>query len=254
MERLRSSSPVAVHDGSNASQGAAGKYDSMCSFLVLIVLTDTMRISDLESLYPGFRSIYQKHVQNARFEIVLTSDSRFESLKLRLITVRYLLEKYQCFGLEGREKLIRTTLLEGNFREAQQMIPKTDEKPPDTSAGGVDSSVSGSGGSGDSLEKEMRNLAAKVPASEFLSTIKGVEDDDLRPMIKELETIAHEKLASSIDETVEAMARTVFRMQQEYCERSMRHEKESEERESQNQARMRFIQDINAQSVGRRDS
>jgi hypothetical protein len=211
-----------------------------------------MRISDLELLYPGFRSIYQRYFQNARFDTVLRADSRFESRKLRLTSLRYLFEKYQQLDSERRAELIQTILFEGNFRRAQQMILKIDNKKRSgTSAWSL---FSGSGGSEDPLEQEMRTLAARVPDSQFLFILKGVEDDDMRSPIEELEDLAHEQLASSIDGTVKIMARAVLTMQQGHCERSLQHEMESEERKLRSNALVKFIQDINAQSVGRRDS
>ncbi|KAI0253468.1 hypothetical protein BJV78DRAFT_1153084 [Lactifluus subvellereus] len=243
--------PVAVGDGSNASQEAAGK-EILWGFLWLTWLRDPLQISDLESLYPGFRNIYQRCFQNARFDTILRLDSRFESQKLRLTTLRYLFERNQRLVSEGRAELIKTVLFKGNFRRAQQIILKMDNKK----RSGTDtwSLFSSSGGSEDSLEREMRTLAAKVPDSQFLVTMKGVEDDDMRPAIAEFEALAHEQLASSIDATVKSMARAVLTMQQEHCERSIQHEMESEERKSRSNALVKFIQDINAQSVGRRDS
>ncbi|KAI0250894.1 hypothetical protein BJV78DRAFT_1275616 [Lactifluus subvellereus] len=239
MERDRLFSPVAVGDGSNASQEAA----------------DPMRVSDLESLYPGFRNIYQRYFQRARFDTVLRLDSRFESWKLRLTSLRYLFEKYQRLVSEGRAELIQTVLFEGNFRRAQQMILKMDNKK--RSSTNAWSLFSGSGSSEDSLEREMRTLAAKVPDSQFLLMMKGVEDDDMRSAIEELEALAHGQLASSIDATVKIMARAVLTMQQEHCERPIQREMESEERKSRSNALVKFIQDINAQSyviTGRRES
>jgi hypothetical protein len=113
---------------------------------------------------------------------------------------------------------------------------------------------SGSGTSEDSLERKMRAKAARFPDPQFLLEMKGVEDDDLWSTMEELEVLAHEQLASSIDATVEIMARAVLRMQQDLCERSIQHEVESEERKSRSNALVKFIQDVNSQSVGRRDS
>ncbi|KAI0253465.1 hypothetical protein BJV78DRAFT_1153081 [Lactifluus subvellereus] len=243
--------PVAVGDGSNASQEAAGK-EILWGFLWLTWLRDPLQISDLESLYPGFRNIYQRCFQNARFDTILRLNPRFESWKLRLTTLRYLFRKYHRLVSEGRAELIKTVLFEGNFRRAQQIILKMDNKKQ--SSTDTWSLFSGSGGSEDSLEREMRTLAAKVPDSQFLVVMKGVEDDDMRSAIEELESFAHKQLASSIDATVKTMARAVLTMQQEHCERSIQHEMESEERKSRSNALVKFIQDINAQSVGRRDS
>jgi hypothetical protein len=217
-----------------------------------------MQLSDLESLYPGFRTVYRRHFDNARFDTTLRLDPRFESLKLRLITVRYLLEKNPNLDAEGRADLIRTVLFEGNFRRAQQAFPRpgTDEKKWSTQNAlmTVGALFSTSSGPGESLEKEMRALAAKVPDSHFLLMIKSGGFEDLQPVIEEVEALAQTQLASSIDVVVKTMARAVSAMQQEHCERSVQHEMESEERKSRNKLLVKFIHDINAQATGRQDS
>ena len=100
----------------------------------------------------------------------------------------------------------------------------------------------------------MKTLAAGLPDPQFLLVMKGVEDDDLRPAIEELEVLAHEQLASSIDYTAKTMARAFLKMQQDLCKRNIQHEAESKERKSRSNALVKFIQDVNSQSVGRRDS
>jgi hypothetical protein len=104
------------------------------------------------------------------------------------------------------------------------------------------------------LEREMKALAPQYPDSEFFM-MEGVEDDDLRSAIEELEDLAHEQLASSIDKTVEITVRAVLKMQQEHCEKSVQDEMEDEEGKSRSHALVKFIQDINAPPpIGRRDS
>jgi hypothetical protein len=80
-----------------------------------------MRLSGLKKItLPWFRKIYQKHFDDARFDTTLRLEPRFESQKLRLLSVRYLLEKNQHLDPDACADLIRTTLVEGNFRRAQQ--------------------------------------------------------------------------------------------------------------------------------------
>jgi hypothetical protein len=86
----------------------------------LMAFAGAMRFSGHESLYTGFRKIYQKHFDDARFDTTLRLEPRFESQKLRLLSVRYLLEKNQHLDPDARADLIRTILVEGNFRRAQQ--------------------------------------------------------------------------------------------------------------------------------------
>jgi len=172
----------------------------------------------------------------------------------------YLLEKVQRLGTKARAELIRTVLIEGNFCRAQQALPKTDEKKRSTSStsawgASVGSFFSASGSySEDFLEREMKTLASKVPDAQFLLTIKGEGNKELRPMIDEAVALAHTQLAFSVDAVVDTMALAVSAMQKEHCERAVQYEVESEERKSRNKVLVKFIQDINAQAMGSQNS
>jgi len=220
-----------------------------------MAVTGVMRISDLESLYPGFRTIYQKHFDNARFDTALRLDPRFESQKLRLLSLRYLFDKNQQLDTEARADLIRTVLSEGNFRRAQQAFPKTNEKKRSgPSAWAGHTFFSTSGGYEGSLEKEMKALAARVPDAHFLLMMKSEGDEELRPAIEDVEELAYSQLEVSIDTVVKTMTRAVSAMQQEHCERAVQHEMESEERKARGKVLLKFIRDINEQAAGRQDS
>jgi hypothetical protein len=236
----------------NASQDAAGRVFPHPVLKSSHGFSGAMRISGLDSLYPGFRTTYRKHFDNARFDIALRLDSRFESKKLRLLSVRYLLDRNQNLDAEARADLIRTVLLEGNFRRAQQTLNWTDEKKWPLSAWPGSLLFSGSGEG--SLEKEMKTLTARTSDSHFLFLMKSEGVEELRPVIKDVEELAYAQLNVSIDTTVKTMARAVSAMQQQHCERSMQHETESEERKARRNVLATFIQDINAQAVGRQES
>jgi hypothetical protein len=223
-----------------------------------MAFTVAMRVSDLESLYPGFRAIYQKYFNNARFDTALRLDSRFESQKLRLLSVRYLFERNQHLDPEARADLIRTIISEGDFRRAQQMLPRADEKKrtgPSGWAGVAGRALfSASTSSEDSLEREMKALAARVPDAHFLLMMKSEADEELRPVIEEVLDLACAQLNVSIGAVVKTMAHAVSAMQQEHCERAIQHEMETEERKSRNKVLAKFIQDINTQALGRQAS
>lgn len=217
----------------------------------------SMRLSDLDSLYPGFRTVYQKHLYDARFDLVLRRDPGFESRKLRLLTVKYLLEKNQGLDTRVRAELIHDVLVEGDFRLVQQKLSSTYEKKragPSVWGASARSLFSASDSSEDPLEKEMRTLAARVPDAQFLLMMKSEGDKELRPVIDEVDALAHTQLATSINVVVKTMALAVSAMQQEHCERAVQHEMDSEERKSQSNVLAKFIQDINAQAAGRHDS
>ncbi|KAH9047121.1 hypothetical protein EDB84DRAFT_1462824 [Lactarius hengduanensis] len=235
-DRLSQASRPRAREVPNADQGAE----------------NSLRLSDLESLYPDFRSVYQKHVQNARFGIALRRDSYFENRKLRLVAVRHLLDKHQNLPSQTRSELIQA-LLKGDFYRAQHLLSKTDGKKRADSGGWSVGSIF-SGGSGDLLGRDMRMLAGSITDSQFLLDVKGITETETRPATQEIETLAHAQLASTIDAAVKAMTRNVLAMQQEYCTRSIQHEMESEERKSLNNALIEFIRDVNAQSSERQDS
>jgi hypothetical protein len=249
-ERGHLSVSVADSGDPNASQEAAGRVFSHPVLKPSHRFSGAMRLSGLESLYPGFRTIYQKHFDNARFDTAPRLDSRFESQKLRLLSVRYILDRNQNLDTETRADLIGA-VLEGNFRRAQNTLNKT-EKGSGSSAWPGRSLFSGSGEG--SLEKEMKTLAARTSDSHFLFLMKNGEVDELRRAIENVEELAYAQLNVSMDATVKTMARAVSAMQQQHCERSIQHETESEERKARKNVLAKFIQDINAQAVGRQES
>ena len=190
--------------------------------------SDSLQLSDLESLYHDFRSIYHRHVQTARFGVTLRRDPYFENRKLRLVAVRYLLDKHRNLPSQTRSELIQA-LIKGDFYRAENLLSKTDgKKRADSSSAGWGSLFSA--GPGDFLNRDMRMLASSISDSQFLLDMKGITDPETRSTIQEIEGLAHAQLASAIDATVNAMTRNVLAMQQEYCTRSIQHEMESEER------------------------
>ncbi|KAI9460720.1 hypothetical protein F5148DRAFT_255942 [Russula earlei] len=211
----------------------------------------SMQLSDLDSLYPDFRTVYSKYFDDARFNTALGLDPRFESLKVRLISVLYLVEKNQHMTTESRAELIEAVLLEGNFRRAQRALSRTvEEKRLGSIARSPLSTAAGS----EDLEKEMRTLAARYPDTQFLLMLKSRRNETLRPVIEEVEALAHTQLTSSIDAVVKAMVHAVLATHQVYRERSVQHEIESEERTSCAKLLVEFIQDINSLAAGRHDS
>jgi hypothetical protein len=244
---------VSVEDSgdTNASQEAAGRVFPHPVLTPSHGFSGAMWLSGLDSLYPGFRAIYQKHFDNARFDIALRLDSRFESKKLRLLSARYLLDRNQKIDTEARADLIGA-VLEGNFRRAVQTLNKTDEKKGSGLSAWPGRSLFSGSGEG-SLEKEMKTLTARTSDSHFLFLMKSEGVEELRPVIKDVEELAYAQLKVSIDATVKTMARAVSAMQQQQCEKSIQHEMESQERKARRKVLAKFIQDINAQTVGRQE-
>ena len=221
------------------------------------IFSACMRISDLESLYPNFQSTYQTQMQKARFDNVLQRDSYFAKWKLRLISIRSLLEKHRPLPPEMRSDLIQKILIEGNFWHAQQILTKLeDKKLPNVGMRGTGSRFHGPVGSGseDILMREMKKFAASVSDSQFLLDIKKLEDEEMRNVIDQVENLVYENLGYSIDNVVEAMTHIVLDMQKKRCRKSLKQEIESKEKELLKAALTEFIRDINRLSVGQRDS
>jgi hypothetical protein len=214
-----------------------------------------MRISDLESLYHNFQSTYQTQIQKAGFDKVLQRNPYFATWKLRLISVRTLLEKHRPLQPEMRSDLIRRILIEGNFWHAQHLLTALGEKNSlDIGTRETGSRLHGSIGFEDALKRDMNILAASTPDSQFLLDIKEIGDEELRTVIEQVDNLVYEQLGYSIDKTVEAMTHVVLDMQKNQCRKSMRQQVESQEKDLLKGALKGFIRDINALSVGRKDS
>jgi hypothetical protein len=154
-----------------------------------------------------------------------------------------------------RIDLIQSVLFEGNFGRAQQILTKVeDKKLSNTGTRGIGSRFHGPVGSEDSLKRDMKNLAASVPDSQFLLDVKKIGDKEMQTVIKQLDDLVYEQLGSSIDKIVKTMTRVVLDMQQQRCEKSMQHEVEIQEKNLLRSALTVFIRDINALSVGQGDS
>jgi hypothetical protein len=221
----------------------------------LLVFLACMRISDLESIYHNFQSTYQTQMQKAGFNNVLQRNSYFATWKLRLISIRSLLEKHRLPQPEMRSDLIQKILFEGNFWHAQQILTKLeDKKSPNVGTRGTGARFHGPIGSEDTLKSEMKRLAASVSDSQFLLDIKNIGDEEMRTVIEQVENLVYEQLGYSIDKAVEAMTRVVLDMQKKRCRKSVQQKIESEEKKLLKGALTEFIRDINALSVGRRDS
>lgn len=214
-----------------------------------------MRISELESLYHNFQSTYQTHMQKAGFDNVLQRNSYFATWKLRLISIRSLLEKHRPLHPEIRSDLIQKILFEGNFWHAQQILTRLeDKKSPNVGMRGTGSRFHGPIASEDTLKREMKKLAASVSDSQFIHDMKKIGDEEMRTVIEQVENLVYEQLGYSIDKAVGAMTRVVLDMQKKRCRKSMQLKVEIEGKKLLKAALTEFIRDINALSVGRRDS
>ena len=218
-------------------------------FTQLILLVETLRVDDLRRLYRDFNSIYKRHFEDAKFDVV--KGHGFKFLKSRLTFICHLLREHRDVSPKKRAELINTLLSEDDLRHAQQVIKKSEKnKEP-----GKTSRLSWPKATDEeSLRKEMKKIASGISDSDFLLGLKGIEDEDLKDPIQEVVALANTQLSSSVDATVNKLTHTVLRMQQDECKYHIRLEVETERRKVLDSALVDFIRDINKNSVGRRTS
>lgn len=177
--------------------------------------------------------------------------------------MRHLLGKNRDLDPEKRAELIQVLLSEGDIHEAQKMLPNSDKKKEAgllTRVLRVLPSSFFSGPSGtewqeeDDLKREMRKITRGVTDSQFLLGLKSLEIEGLLPAIQEAETLAHTSLSSAIDATVKPMTHAVLRMQQDSCIKEIEKSVQMEAARVLSDALVAFIQDINAESAGRKNS
>ncbi|KAI9434837.1 hypothetical protein H4582DRAFT_1855657 [Lactarius indigo] len=218
--------------------------------------TDWVQIDDLRLVYPGFDSLYQRHLEK-KFDTVKGSDFKF--LKERLMLVRHLLGKNQDLDPEKRGELIRALLSEGNLHEAQKMLPNSEKKESGLIAKAL-RIVPFFGGHSDveseeeALKQEMKKIARAVSDSDFLLGLKSIEIEGLQPAIQEAETLAHTSFSSLIDTTVKTMTHAVLNMQLDTCKKEIQKDVQAKEARALSDALLDFIRDLNSKSVGRRNS
>jgi hypothetical protein len=208
-------------------------------------------------LYPDFDDIYQRHVKDAKFKTIRGQD--FKSLKEHLALLYHLLEKNQNLGSETRTELIQALISERDLRHAQKVLPKceTNKKSGVGAFFSLATSILLPGlqdTDGESLQKEMKKITNGFSDSDFLLKLKNVHDEDLQSPIQQATALAHTQLSSSIDAAVKKMTPIVLRMQQDHCKKAVKLEIEAEERKLLGDALSKFICEINACAVGRKES
>lgn len=220
-------------------------------------LLERARVDSLRQVYRDFNGIYERHVDDAKFDVV--KGPEFKSLKKRLIAVRHLLEKHPEVDPGKRSELIQAVLFEDNLRRVQQISPESNEN----NKSGIISSlwstftglISGSKVTDEkSLRSEVKMITSSVSDSNFLLQLKGVDDKDLEAAIQVVVDLACSQLSSSIDTAVKKMTHAVLRMQDDECKRSMKREVETEERKELSGRLADFIHTVNEVSARRRTS
>ena len=209
---------------------------------------DSIRLSDLEAIYPAFSSIYQRHLRVARFNHALRRNGDFENQKLRLVSVRYLLGKHRNLR-PGRRADIIQSLLGGNFSSAQRLLPS--EERSSTVFGFLATTVGSllTNPDNEQFKGKMMALSARLSDSQFLLELKDVDDKDLVLAIQEIEALTHSIVSSLIDKTVGNMTEEMVATQQEHCRRAINAQLKSEATKRRNESLVEFIRALNAQSA-----
>jgi hypothetical protein len=220
-------------------------------------LLEPTRVDDLRQLYRDFNRIYNRHVDDAKFDVV--KGHEFKSLKERLIAVRHLLEKHPEVGPGKRAELIQVVLSEDNLQRAQQIFPKSDKNKQSGKTSSLWSTFTGfvlgsKETDEESLRRDVEKMTSSVSDSTFLLQLKGVHDKDLEAAIQVAVDLACSQLSSSIDTAVKKMTHAVLRMQEDECKRFMEREIGTEERKELGGKLADFIHAINEVSARRRTS
>ena len=215
-------------------------------FTPLTLLPELPRTDELRRLYRNFDTIYNRHVEDAKFDLV--KGHGFKLLKRRLAFICHLLREHPDITPKKRTELIGTLLSEDDLRHAQRVLNKSE--------GGiapVKPSWSSLPRTADKefLRKEMKRVANDISDSKFLLELKGVEDEDLKNIIQEVVALTKLQLSLSVDTTVNKLTRAVLKMQQDECNKVIQREIETEQRKVLGGMLMNFIRDINGNSAGR---
>ncbi|KAI9453856.1 hypothetical protein BJY52DRAFT_1189313 [Lactarius psammicola] len=215
---------------------------------------NSVRLSDVRTLYPTFESIFQKHVKDAKFDGVLKKSLDFKALKLDVVSLWHLQERHGSLDPETRSALVQALLVEHNIQRALQLLEETDGNTNGPSVvTRLFSYWTGSRGE-ESFKNQMKTTAANLPDSRFLKRLESADDKDLRSTVQNAKALAQRELSYSIDTAANKMTHAVLAMQQDNCRMFVQLEVENEERKVLADALVEFIREINKKSAGRRNS
>ena len=217
-------------------------------FTQLTLLPELPRVNDLRQVYRDFNTIYKRHIEDAKFDVV--KGHGFKFLKRRLTFICHLLREHRDITAKQRTELIDALFSEDDICDALLIINKSEK----TKVSRKTSRLLLKFTEEESLRKEMKKIANNISDSEFLLELKDIEDEDLTNPIQEATVLAYTQLASSVDATVRKLTHAVLKMQQDECKKNIQHEVETEQRKALGGALVNFIRDVNKSSVGRRTS
>ena len=210
-----------------------------------------MQFSNIRALYPTFENIFEKHIQDAKFDSVPTKGRDFRHLKLSLISLWHLEREHKSVRRPGetRSALIRALVVEHDFQQAFQLIPfQLIRKTTNAITRWFWSNP------GESFEHDMKEKASQVSDSQFLQQLESRNDEDLRSAAQNAKVLAQTELSSSIATVVKTLTQNVLEMQKDICGRQVQLQSEHDEREVLKNVLVEFIREINRKSARGKNS
>ena len=204
-----------------------------------------MKLSNICALYPTLNNIFETRVKDAKFDRVPIKARNFRDLKLGVISLLRILDKYKRLRRETRSALFQALVVEHNFQQAFNLLPKK----YNLLTRWVSTSFWADTREVESFRSEMRTFAAQLSDSQFLQDLESTEDENLRPVAQEAKVLAQRELSSSIDAVVKTLTHDVLTMQQDLCARQAQLQLENEEREVLKTALAEFVREINKKST-----
>lgn len=207
-----------------------------------------MQFSNIRALYPTFENIFEKHIQDAKFDSVPTKGRDFRHLKSSLISLWHLERDHKSVRRPGetRSALIQALVVEHDFQQAFQLIRKT------TNA--ITRWFWSNPRRGESFEHDMKKKASQVSDSQFLQQLESRNDEDLRSAAQDAKVLAQTELSSSIATVVKTLTQNVLEMQKDICGRQVQLQSEHDEREVLKNVLVEFIREINRKSARGKNS
>lgn len=207
-----------------------------------------MQFSTIRALYPTFENIFEKHIQNAKFDSVPSKGRDFRHLKLSLISLWHLEREHKSVRRPGetRSALIQALVVEHDFQQAFQLIPfQLIRNTTNAITGWFWYNPRG----GESFEHDMKKKASQVSDSQFLQQLESHNEEDLRSAAQKAKVLAQTELSSSIATVVKTLTQNVLQMQKDICGRQVQLQSERDEREVLKNALVEFIGEINRNSA-----
>jgi len=201
-------------------------------------------LADIRARYPSFEGIFEKFIENTRFEDLPSRRQEFRALKLGVLSLWRLEDEHKRLSPATRSTLIRALLVERDTQRAFQIIQRRNSMfTRMLSTFWADSKEE------EDFDIQMRTEAAKVSDSRFLQLLQSSGDEALWPTLQNAKALAQTELSTSLNTVVTNMTHTVLAMQQDAHGKDLRLQLANEERGLLRSALVEFIREINKKST-----